>query len=113
MLRSIGIFRSLSEDLLKKLANEFQTKSYHSSDEIIRQNNYGEKLYILLHGIVGIHVDGIGLVNQLSPFSAFGERSLLMHQRTSATCFAMTPCLVAHITRRVFDEVLGGMAADL
>lgn len=113
MLRNIGIFRSLSENLLKKLADEFLTKSYHTSDKIIKQNNYGEKLFILLHGVIGIHVEGVGVVNQVSPFTALGERSLLMHQKTSATCFAMTPCLVAHITRNVFDEVLGGMAADL
>ena len=38
MLRNIGIFRSLSENLLKKLADEFLTKSYHTSDKIIKQN---------------------------------------------------------------------------
>ena len=36
-----------------------------------------------------------------------------MHQKTSATCFAVTPCLVAHITRDIFDSVLGSMAKDL
>ena len=61
MLRNIGIFRSLSENLLKKLADEFLTKSYHTSDKIIKQNNYGEKLFILLHGVIGIHVEGVGL----------------------------------------------------
>jgi CRP-like cAMP-binding protein len=113
MLKAIGIFRSLSKETLKNLAEHFVSKSYHNHDKIIQQGTVGTKLFILLHGIVGIHVEGVGVVNQVYPYAAFGERSLLMHQKTSATCFAFGPCLVAHITREMFDEVLGGMAADL
>ena len=113
MLQNIGIFRSLSKKLLKNLANQFITKSYGPDEKVIVQGRIGQKLYILLHGAIGIHVEGVGVVNQLKPYAAFGERSLLMHQKTSATCFAVIPCLVAHITREIFDTVLGSMAADL
>ena len=113
MLLNIGIFRSLSKKLLKSLSHQFVTKSYGPDEKVILQGKVGSKLYILLHGIIGIHVDGVGVVNNIQPFAAFGERSLLMHQKTSATCFAVTPCLVAHITRDIFDSVLGSMAKSL
>jgi len=113
MLLNIGIFRSLSKELLKSLSHQFVTKSYGPDEKVIVQGSVGSKLYILLHGTIGIHVDGVGVVNNIQPFTAFGERSLLMHQKTSATCFAVTPCLVAHITREIFDNVLGSMAKDL
>ena len=113
MLLNIGIFRSLSKVLLKSLSHRFVTKSYGPDEKVILQGKVGAKLFILLHGTIGIHVDGVGVVNNIKPFAAFGERSLLMHQKTSATCFAVTPCLVAHITRDIFDSVLGSMAKDL
>ena len=84
MLQNIGIFRSLSKILLKKLANEFVTKSYGPDEKVIQQGKMGQKLYILLHGTIGIHVENVGVVNHLKPFAAFGERSLLMHQKTKS-----------------------------
>lgn len=61
---------------------------------LVRQGHPGDKLFLLLDGVVGVDVDGTTLA-EIGPGAILGERALLEGGRRTATITAVTPVRVA------------------
>ena len=63
-------------------------------DQLVRQGEPGEELYLLLDGVLTVDVDG-DAVAEVGPGSILGERSVVEHGLRTSTLTARTPAKVA------------------
>ena len=97
----------LSHEELDYLCGCMQLLTLNDGDEIFRQGEQPNGLYILLTGSVSIVLNAhtpqaIRLVT-LSPGAAFGEMALLDQQNRSATALAVDNTRVYHLPQRQFS----------
>ena len=94
-LRNCVLFQDLSPLELRLVENIVNVRNYRPGEIIFRQGEVGVGMYIIVSGIVNIHVEEIQSNNnetktshvaQLKPGSFFGELALVEHEgRRSAT----------------------------
>ena len=115
-LRNVPILSKLSEDEIKSLAEELTDVSFHANDNIIKQGEKGDAMFILESGEA--HVvdektpDTAGnpiLLCKLEPGSYFGELGLLNSEPRAATVRVPNRATVLVITRRTFEQHLGSL----
>ena len=83
-----------------------------TGDTLVRQDEEGTELFVLLDGVLAVEVDGEPLA-EVGPGAILGERALLEGGRRTSTLTAVTPCKVAvagadDIDRAALAEVAGG-----
>jgi len=87
MLKQVQMLRGLSMDSMLRLINALQVKEFQDGEEIVRQNNPGDSLYIIKTGKVDVYKDG-AYVRSIMKYDYFGERSALFNDFRSATVVA-------------------------
>lgn len=88
LLRSTGLFASLSLAELSELAQSTRLSRHAPGELIVRQGDDGDRFYLIRRGSVSVEVaDGGGTrtVATLGHFEFFGERSLLVREPRNAT----------------------------
>ena len=84
-------------------------KSYSDGEEIIRQGNVGESMYVVQSGRVEVIQSTPGGETQHLAFleagDFFGEMALLRSQRRSATIIASSYCHLYMLSRDAFERV--------
>ena len=83
-----------------------------TGDTVVRQDEEGSELYVLLDGVLAVEVDGEP-VAEVGPGAILGERAVLEGGRRTSTLRAVTPCKVAvagadEVDRAALAEVAGG-----
>jgi ABC-type multidrug transport system fused ATPase/permease subunit len=104
-LGKLPLFAELPNDVLCTVAERLKPECYDIDQELVRQGEPGEKLYILRTGAAEVLVgdgDGERRVNILHEGDYFGECTLLTEQRRTATVRAMTPTEVYALGRDDF-----------
>ena len=79
---------------------------------LVTQGAEGDKLYLLLDGVVGVEVGG-EQVAEMGPGTVLGERALLEGGVRTATLRALTPIHVVVVPAELVTErELAALAAD-
>ncbi len=88
--------------MLLRLINFGTQLSFGPGDEIVREGDPGDGLYLILSGgaqVLRGRGDGAKPLGMLGPFRSFGEISVLVDQPRSATVVATTPLRCVKLTR--------------
>lgn len=72
-------------------------------DELCRQGEEGDELFLLLDGLLEVQVDGVPIVD-LGPGAVLGERALLEGGRRTSSLVARTRCKVAVASSEQVDR---------
>jgi CRP/FNR family transcriptional regulator, cyclic AMP receptor protein len=110
LLRSISLFRELSQDELAKVGTLAQVRHYESRAEVVTQGEPARALFAILRGrlkVVSSGPDGGDTVlNIMAEGEVFGEIALIDGGQRSATCTALEPCELLSIQREQFLELV-------
>ena len=83
-----------------------------SGMEIVRQNDPGDRFYIVELGRAEVLVDGY-VVSHVGPGDGFGERALLRDVPRTATVRSLTPMQLLVLPRKDFLESVAGYEGEL
>jgi len=97
-LRKVPLFAGLPVDELGGLARQLRAERFAPGDDIIRQDDIGDKLYLLERGEVEVvHAEADGPELRLATLHEgeyFGDVALLHDVKRTASVRAVTPVLV-------------------
>ncbi|PHR29309.1 MAG: Crp/Fnr family transcriptional regulator [Desulfotalea sp.] len=111
LLRSVSMFKVLSDDDLLDLATLLELTDFPWQFPITLKGNPGDRLFILLSGRAEV-IDEQGVVfAELDKGEVFGEMSLLSGERVTTTIMASEPCQVAVMSQKNFKHVLNRFPA--
>ncbi|MGH9271925.1 MAG: cyclic nucleotide-binding domain-containing protein, partial [Ilumatobacteraceae bacterium] len=80
--------------LLMRGAAKPRIRRFKEGDELTRQGELGDQLFLLLDGVVVVDVDGKELA-EIGPGAVLGERAILEEGLRTSTLRARTNCKVA------------------
>lgn len=108
-LKTIFIFRELTSMELIKFNKVLHTAKAAKGEQIIREGDEADKMYIIKKGAVDIY-KGEGMqktkITHLLPGAHFGEIALIDDSRRSATVVALDDCELLTISRKDFVDLL-------
>lgn len=116
-LKEPEVFRNLSPDHIRKLLGISRRVYFKAGEEILREGDTGDKMYIMMEGTVEIikrliiadlEEDGDDAKNKVftkldaKDHAVFGEMALLEAQKRTATVKAVTDCNLYEISKDDF-----------
>ncbi len=110
-LKAFPILENLDEDQLSELAPFFATETFQPGREIVRQNDPGDKFYIIARGKVGVwrteELSGNSKrVAVLQDGDFFGEITLITGFPRTATVRTLTVCTCISLERGQFNRMM-------
>ncbi len=113
IIQKIPIFQGIDDKLfISNLMSIMNPTVCSSGDMIIKEGSYGQQMYFLVKGCVEI-TGGTGKNGKklkqyivLREGAFFGELSLLLNTKRSATISALTRCNLFVLTKRNLDEIM-------
>jgi ATP-binding cassette, subfamily B, bacterial len=110
-LKAFPILETLDEDKLGELAPFFATETFQPGREIVRQNDPGDKFYIIARGKVEVwrteeqsgHTKRVAV---LQDGDFFGEITLITGFPRTATVRALTVCTCVSLERGQFNRMM-------
>ncbi|HEU5318069.1 MAG TPA: GGDEF domain-containing protein, partial [Chloroflexota bacterium] len=112
-LAGVGLFRGMSAEQLKPLAEVAESITYQPGDAIMRQGDPGESVYVITGGKVEVRARSDkdpsareAVVAWLVSGDAVGELSLLDGQPRSASCVAVEETTCLRLERADFMRAL-------
>lgn len=109
-MQSLEWLDVLNESQLRQLANRAAVSVYTSGEQLVRQGDAGDSLFIIKLGQVSVYVrsaDGRSIfANQLNAGDFFGEMSLLTGEARAASVHADEETEVIIIDKEAFANVL-------
>lgn len=110
-LKSFPILEKLDDDRLTELAPYFATETFQPGREIVRQNDPGDKFYIIARGKVEVwrteeHTGRIMRVALLQDGDFFGEITLITGFPRTATVRTLSVCTLISLERGQFNRML-------
>lgn len=98
LLKSNPLFQPLPEEQKRAIAERFQSRTVEPGTQLLQQGQRSQALYLLLRGRCSVvHQDPEGGERpypDMTEGAIFGEISLLLDLRVTATVRAATPCLL-------------------
>ncbi len=109
-MRTLDWLSVLDDPQLKQLADHTAVSTYTSGEQLVKQGDAGDSLFIIIRGAVSVYVraaDGRSVyANQLNTGDFFGEMSLLTGEARSASIRADEETDVIIINKEAFTNVL-------
>ncbi|MFO0661493.1 MAG: mechanosensitive ion channel family protein [Polyangiaceae bacterium] len=109
-LKAVDFLATIPPALLDRLAELSRTECYASGEQIVRQGDAGQELYIVQTGEVSVSVGREGgssaEVARLGHDSCFGEMSLMTGEPRIATVTAISECELVVVDRVAFHDIL-------
>jgi CRP/FNR family cyclic AMP-dependent transcriptional regulator len=104
-IRAVPIFQELRDDFLVRLASVMDELSFSSNQTIFTQGQEGRSLYIVVSGLVRVHIGDRDLA-QLRQGTCFGEMSLFDSEPRSASVTALEECECLVLTQlQLYDAI--------
>ena len=107
ILRSVAMFSDMPGDALLDLVQLLREEEVDAGRVVIREDDYGSRLYIAVSGRYRVSRAGT-LLAELGERSVFGELALLDPERRSATVEAIEDGLLFTLDHEDFQEALAG-----
>lgn len=108
-LRSVDLFRPLSEDELRTVAGRLRPLRFAAGEKVFEEGSPGDSLFLIDHGEAAV-VRQVGgrprEIARLNEGECFGEMALLTGQRRTATIVAATDLDLLMIDKSAFHEVM-------
>jgi voltage-gated potassium channel len=106
LLDKVPLFKYCSPVLRNELLMSLKTETYAPGVMIAREGEIGKEIYFLSHGKVEISSeDGKDIHGTLEDGDYFGDLSLILKERRTASVKALTYCEVFILTKRDFDQI--------
>jgi CRP-like cAMP-binding protein len=114
-LAATPLFAGLSSEVLEALVGQLELVSLEPDQELFREGDPGDALYVIVEGEVSVMSEGPPRVEmqRLGPGSFIGEVALLTDQPRSATVVAVAAAELLRIDRVTLSNVLGQHGAML
>jgi CRP-like cAMP-binding protein len=112
LIRSVRLFRSLSKNDLDRIENWTEIGSYEAGEIIVREEEEGDFMYVILDGSVEVFVvddDGqIVALSELFRGNYFGEQALLPDStgRRNANVRANGPATLVKVAKKYFQLII-------
>ncbi len=109
LLRKIPFFDHLGANHITRLAGHLVTETFLKDEELIKEGDEGEKVFIITGGVVLIYKGEKPSQTTLATLKAgdiFGEMSLVSHKPCNATAVALSHGTVLTLKKSHFDETL-------
>ncbi len=111
-LRDSGLFTMLEGDAVAALAEQAPIMVYGEGEVVVRQDEEGSSLFIVLKGALEVSIDEM-IVGSICQGSFFGEMSLLTGEPRSATVRTICEVWLAEITKEIMEPILRANPAML
>jgi serine/threonine protein phosphatase PrpC len=105
VLRQMPLFRHLTYKEILRVLSVTQVADFAIGDEILREGEPGDDLFILLKGKVRLHKDG-AFVTNLGPGAHFGEMALVDKGPRSVSASAEDRTRALVLKRQDFNEII-------
>ena len=108
-LAKVDFFAILAPRQIESLASEARVQEFLPGEEVVRQGESGEELFIILDGTAEVRVRQDGLSSTVASLQGgqfFGEMSLLTGEPRTATVVALTPLKVVAINKQALSRVV-------
>ena len=103
LLKQSPVFSEVSTEDLRVVAKTLEEESYFSGDRIFDINEFGDHMYVMQSGKVGISLsndpDSREFVAELGPGECFGEMNLLDELPRSATAHVLEDAVVLSLEK--------------
>jgi small-conductance mechanosensitive channel len=109
LLKLVDVLTPLSEDELIRLAEGGKTLFYSTGEEIIKEGESGDALFLILKGEVDVSIKvdkEMKSVATLREKDFFGERSLMTGEAINATITAVKDCVFFVVDKENFKNVI-------
>jgi len=109
LLRNVPLFKNIPDDNLMLILPLL--KEYHAlpGEYIIRQGGMDDALYLIVRGVIRVIKEREGVNSEIATLIAgdfIGEQALLHHVMRTATCKAITPCILYVLERDEFEILI-------
>jgi CRP-like cAMP-binding protein/ATP/ADP translocase len=104
-LRGLDLFAELTTRQLAELAHVVHEESYPAGHAIVREEEFGDQMYVIVQGLVSVRREERTLAT-LGPGEFFGEMSLFDGETRSATGRAETAVRVMRLDRHDLLHVM-------
>jgi CRP-like cAMP-binding protein len=102
------LFSSLDQATLRELIERVEVRNLAAGEEIYRQGQPGDSLFVLVEGRVGVYRDDVE-IGRLDEGAFFGEIALLTKLARWATVRAISEsCTLLEISRQLITELVKG-----
>lgn len=108
-LKKVPIFENLTEEELFALSRISFEKDYRSGEKILKEDEPGHELYIIVDGEAAITKKNEGIeipIATLGPFTYLGEMSIFDNQPHSATAIPTKNTKVLVLPEEAFRDVV-------
>ncbi|MFQ5674701.1 MAG: mechanosensitive ion channel family protein [bacterium] len=111
LLAGIEMFEYLETEELNELASRMRLQQFNEGDELIKQGDAGESMFILSEGVLHAFINSNNgkdrvRVGKIEPGEFFGEMSLLTGEPRTATIVASTDVVAHEITKDHINTLL-------
>jgi len=106
------MFSALDEREFKTVVDAMEEKTFHKDEEVIRQGDSGDCLYLIESGkldcfkIFNLEEGKPTFIKEYGPGDAFGELALLYNAPRAATIIAKEDCLLWSLDRATFNHIV-------
>lgn len=104
-LKSIDLFSQIPGEDLSQIAQITDEVRFDEGDDIFREGEPGDSLYLVIQGRVRVHRSGTELA-VLGQRQVFGEMALLDAEPRSASVLALSELVLLRIASDDFHEIL-------
>lgn len=104
-LKGVPLFSHVPGEDLAGLAQESSVAEFKANEDVFREGDPGDALYLVVKGHVRVHAGGSALAT-LGEGECFGEMAILDNAPRSATVTATESLVTLKITREDFFEIL-------
>lgn len=109
-LKSLDLFSHLDQSAVKDLKGQIDTIKVFSGNELIRQGDPGDSMYIVHSGRLQIIFKGSNgderVVDEISRGECVGEMALITEEKRSATVRAIRDSELIKLSKPAFDSLL-------
>jgi len=105
ILKTVDMFSQTPDDVLSDVAGLLEEVDAEEGEEIFRQGDLGDSMYVIVDGKVSVH-DGERLLNYLSERDVFGEMALLDPEPRMASVTAVEPTRLFRLEQTPFYELI-------
>ncbi len=110
ILSKVELFDHFTTDELTRLASTINGKSFKQNGILIKQDNPGESMFILVEGLLDVFMaveSGSEIkVGQITPGHFFGEMSMLTGEPRTASVVAVTDIFTYEVTKENIQNIL-------